>query len=39
MKKDNDETKYEDELYCVECGALLDRRDERCYRCGSYQDS
>jgi len=24
-------------LYCVDCGQLLDRQDERCFTCGAYQ--
>lgn len=24
-------------LYCMDCGAALDWRDEKCYQCGAYQ--
>jgi len=24
-------------LYCIDCGALLSRSDDRCYCCGEYQ--
>jgi hypothetical protein len=29
---------YTDALYCIDCGALLDRSDRKCYRCGAFQD-
>jgi ribosomal protein L40E len=38
MNEKDDQNGYEDDLYCIECGAMLDRRDERCYRCGEYQN-
>jgi hypothetical protein len=29
---------YEEDFYCIKCGALLDRSDRKCYRCGAFQD-
>jgi len=29
---------YTESLYCIDCGALLDRSDRKCFRCGAFQD-
>jgi hypothetical protein len=29
---------YDEDFHCIECGALLDRNDRKCYRCGAFQD-
>lgn len=38
MSNDTTETPDTDmTLYCIECGQLLDRNDDRCFTCGEYQ--
>lgn len=28
---------YDADLYCIDCGQILDRRDEKCFSCGAFQ--
>lgn len=38
MSEDTTEQKQEEvTLYCMDCGQMLDRKDERCFSCGAYQ--